>query len=100
MYEKHLAPKYFAAKTRSKRMGVTADVMARDSRTSTGYWEIVQDALADFVRIMLVRCYDEKNYPRLYDHVRNLRGQVWQSGSSQDNISSSRTPIVYLRELT
>ena len=58
-------------------MGVTADVMARDSQTSTGYWEIFQDALADLVRIMLVRCYDEKNYPQLYEHVRNLRGQAW-----------------------
>ena len=47
-------------------MGVAADVMARDSQTSTRYWEIVQDALADLVRIMLVRCYDEKNYPQLF----------------------------------
>ena len=58
-------------------MGVTADVMARDSQTSTGYWEVVQDALAFLVRSMLVRCYDEKNYSQLYEHVRNLRGQVW-----------------------
>jgi hypothetical protein len=77
LYEKHLAHKYFAAHTRSKRMGVAADVMARGSQTSTGYWEIVQDALADFVRIMPERCYDEKNYPQLYEHVRNLRGEAW-----------------------
>ena len=46
-------------------MGVTVDVMARGSQTSTGDWEIFQDALADRVRIMLVRCYDEKSYPQL-----------------------------------
>ena len=77
LYEKHLAHKYFAAQSLGQRKGVTADVLARDSQTSSGYWEIVQDALADLVRIMLVRCYDEKNYPQLYQHVRNLRGQVW-----------------------
>ena len=37
LYEKHLGHKYLAAQNRSKRMGVTADVMARDSQTSTGY---------------------------------------------------------------
>ena len=37
---------------------------------------MVQDALADLVRIMLVRCYDEKNHKALYDHVRGLRGQA------------------------
>ena len=77
LYEKHLAHKYFAAQSLGQRKGVTADVLARDSQTSSGYWEIVQDALADLVRIMLVRCYDEQNYPQLYEHVRNLRGQVW-----------------------
>jgi len=51
--------------------------MARDSQASAGYWEIVQDALADLVRIMLVRCYDADNYPILHNHCRNLRGQVW-----------------------
>ena len=39
--------------------------------------DIVQDALADLVRIMLVRCYDQDNFPLLYDHCRNLRGEVW-----------------------
>ena len=68
--------KFFAAHTRAQRMGITGDVMARSSQTSTGYWEIVQDSLADLVRIMLVRCYDEENHKDLYDHVRGLRGQV------------------------
>ena len=57
-------------------MGATPDVMACDSQTSTGYWEIAQDAVPDLVRIMLVRCYDEKTYPQLYKHVRNLRREV------------------------
>ena len=26
---------------------------------------------------MLVRCYDQEGYPTLYQHCRNLRGQVW-----------------------
>ena len=77
LHEKHLAMKYFSAHTRAQRMGFTGDVMARSSQTSTGYWEIVQDSLADLVRIMLVRCYDEENHKQLYDHVRGLRGQVW-----------------------
>ena len=55
---------------------MTADVMARTSQSSAGYWEVVQDALADLVRIMLARCYDEANHKALYDHVRGLRGQV------------------------
>ena len=58
-------------------MGLTADVLMRDSQSSSGYWEVVQDALSDLVRIMLVRCYDQQNYPHLYEHVRDLRGQVW-----------------------
>ena len=55
--------------------------MVRSSQSSAGYWEVVQDALADLVRIMLARCYDEKNHKVLYDHVRGLRGQVseWDS---------------------
>ncbi|MEC9336435.1 MAG: hypothetical protein VYC68_02925 [Candidatus Thermoplasmatota archaeon] len=77
LYEKHLAHKFFTAQVRAKRLGVTGDVMARDSQASTGYWEIVQDALADVVRIMCARCYDEQGHKQLYDHVRNLRGQVW-----------------------
>ena len=77
LYEKHLAQKFFNAHVRAKRMGVTGDVMARDSQASAGYWEIVQDALSDLVRIMLQRCYDKENYPDLYQHVRDLRGQVW-----------------------
>ena len=77
LYEKHLAMMFFSAHTRAQRMGITGDVMARDSQVSAGYWEIVQDSLADLVRIMLGRCYDEKNHKQLYDHVRGLRGQVW-----------------------
>jgi hypothetical protein len=77
LYEKHLAAKFFFAQVRAKRMGVTGDVMTRDSQASAGYWEIVQDALSDLVRIMLVRCFDEENYPILYNHCKDLRGQVW-----------------------
>ena len=54
LYEKHLAMKYFTAQVRAKSLGVTGDVMVRDSQASTGYWEIVRDALADLVRIMPV----------------------------------------------
>mgnify|MGYP003340355746 CR=1 FL=1 len=51
--------------------------MARDSQASAGYWEIVQDALADVVRIMLSRCFQENEYPELAAHCRNLRGELW-----------------------
>ena len=61
----------------AKRMGITTDIPARDSQASTGYWEIVQDALADLVRIMLLRCYDQQHYPQLYQNCRTLRGDVW-----------------------
>ena len=57
-------------------MGITADVLTRDSQASSGYWEIVRDSLADLVRIQMHRCYDEENHKALYDHVRGLRGQV------------------------
>ena len=77
LYEKQQANRFFSAQVRASHMGVTADVMARDSQASTGYWEIVRDALADLVRIMLDRCYDEKGHKALYDHVRGLRGEVW-----------------------
>ena len=77
MYETQMAQKYFNANVRAQKLGVTADVMARDSQASAGYWEIIRDALADLVRIMLVRCYDAVNHKQLYDHVRGLRGQVW-----------------------
>ena len=36
LYEKQLAMKYFAAHTRAQQIGVTADVMTRDSQGSTG----------------------------------------------------------------
>ena len=77
MYEKQLAQKFFAAHTRGQRMGVTADVMTRDSQGSSGYWEIVRDALADLVRIMLARCFDKVNHKMLYEHVCGLRGDLW-----------------------
>jgi hypothetical protein len=77
LYEKHLAYKYFNAHVRAKHLGVTGDVMTRDSQASAGYWDIVQDPLADLVRIMLARCYDEENDPALYNHCRDLRGEVW-----------------------
>ena len=77
LYEREQASKFFAAQHMANRMGITADVLTRDSQASAGYWEIVQDALADLVRIMLLRCYDEQHYPQLYRHCRNLRGEVW-----------------------
>ena len=46
---------FFGALTRAQRMVITGDVLARDSQTSAVFWEIVQDSLADLVRIMLVR---------------------------------------------
>ena len=76
LHEKQMAQKYSFANVRAQQLGVTADVMARDSQASSGYWEIVRDALADLVRIMLLRCYDEVNHEQLYHHVRDLRGQV------------------------
>ena len=79
LYEKHLANKFFAAHVRAQKMGITADVLTRDSQTSSGYWEIVQDSLADLVRIQLGRCYDKEGHPDLYNYVRGLRGgAVWQ----------------------
>ena len=68
---------YFAAQTRAKQLGITGDILVRWSQASTGFWDIVQDSLADLVRIMLVRCYDQEKYPQLYEHTRNLRGQVF-----------------------
>ena len=62
LYEKSMAQKFFAAQCRGQRMGVTADVMVRDSQQSSGYWDIVQEALADLVRIMVSRCFDEINH--------------------------------------
>ena len=63
LYEKQLASKFFNAQVRAKRMGLTADVLMRDSQSSSGYLDVVQDALADLVRIMLGRCYDQKKNP-------------------------------------
>ena len=75
--ENHLAMKYFYAQEQGKKLGLTGDVLTRDSQTSAGYWAIVQDSIADLARIMLSRCFDTENYPDLYNHCRNLRGQVW-----------------------
>ena len=77
LYERYLASKFFHAQVRAQRMGVTADVMARDSQASSGFWDIVQDALADLVRVQLCRCFDTVNYPELAAHCRNLRGELW-----------------------
>ena len=77
LYERYLAAKFFHAQVRAQRMGVTADVMARDSQASSGFWDIVQDALADLVRVQLCRCFDTVNYPELAAHCRNLRGELW-----------------------
>ena len=80
LYERHMARKFFAAHVRGQSMGVTGDVMTRDSQASGGYWESTQDALADLVRIMLQRCYDKENYPELYNGVRGVSGaQVWMT---------------------
>ena len=71
--------KHFAAHSRAQRFGITADILTRDSQGSAGYWEIVQDSLADLVRIQLGRCYDKEGHPDLYNYVRGLRGgAVWQ----------------------
>ena len=36
MYEKSMAQKYFSANVRAQKLGVTADVMARNSQASAG----------------------------------------------------------------
>ena len=80
LYECHLAHKYHHAHTRGQKYGVTADVMCRDSQFSAGYWEVVQDALADLVRVMRDRCFDQSYHDgELYKYVRSLRGQVSSS---------------------
>jgi hypothetical protein len=77
MYEKNMAMKIFQAQIIARDRNLTADVLMRDSQASAGYWEIVQAALADLVRIMLLRCYDEENYPELCRHCRGLRKGAW-----------------------
>ena len=79
LYERHLAHKFFFAHSRGQKYGVTADVMCRDSQLSAGYWEVVQDANADLVRVMRDRCFDEKYAGgKLHRQVRENRGQVPQ----------------------
>ena len=52
MYERFVAQKFFYAHKRANDFDLTADIMVRHSSMTTGYWEIVQDALADVVRSM------------------------------------------------
>ena len=49
LHQKQMALKFFAAQTRARQFGVTADVMLRSSQASAGYYEIVQNSLADLV---------------------------------------------------
>ena len=49
LHQKQMALKFFAAQTRAREFGVTADVMLRSSQSSAGYYEIVQNSLADLV---------------------------------------------------
>lgn len=77
LYEKLLASKYSNAQTKAKQMGLTGDILARDSQASAGYWEIVQDSLADLVRIMADRCHDEEGHPQLHNYCRGMRGNAW-----------------------
>ena len=58
-------------------MGLTADVLTRTNQSTETFWEDVQNALADVVRVMLTRCYDQEHFPTLYNHCRDLRGEVW-----------------------
>jgi hypothetical protein len=77
LYERHLAEKCFAAQCRAQDMGITADILTRDSQGSSSYWDIVQDSLADLVRVQLERCFDKENHEELYEHCRGLKGQLW-----------------------
>ena len=56
MHEKWMGMKLCHAQVRAQRMGVTADIMARDSQASNGYGETVRDSLADLARIQMKRC--------------------------------------------
>ena len=73
LYERHLAEKHFAAQCRAQDMGITADILTRDSQGSSSYWDIVHDSLADLVRIQLERCFDKENHEELYEHCREQR---------------------------
>ena len=53
LHQKQMALKFFAAQTRAREFGVTADVMLRSSQASAGYYEIVQNSLADLVSPLL-----------------------------------------------
>ena len=62
---------------KAEQDGLPAHVYTRSKQDTTAYWDHVQDALADLVRIMLQRCFDKSSYPELYEHCRNLRGEVF-----------------------
>ena len=51
--------------------------MPRSSLPS-GYWEFVQDSLADLMRIMLVRCFDAEGHPEVFtpEHIQILEGEL------------------------
>ena len=79
LYEVFLAQKYFAAHTRAKQYGVTADVMARSSQVSSGYYEVIRDGQADVCRVMLDRCFDPAWDPELYQVCRGMKEEVWMA---------------------
>ena len=62
MYEKWMAMQRFHAQVRAQRMGVTADVMTRDSQVSSGHWERLRDCLAGLARIQMDRCFAEVSH--------------------------------------
>ena len=81
LHERHLAQTYYSALVRSKDFGVTADVMARSSQLSCGFWDATQDALADLVRIITNCCCDVGGaYPELHQHSQSLSGQATVCG--------------------
>ena len=76
LYEKMLAKRYYQAHVKAEREQLPAHVFTRSKQDTTAYWDHEQDALADLVRIMLCRCFDESGYPDLFQHCRGLRGEV------------------------
>ena len=75
--EREQANKFFAGQHMGRRMGITADMLTRDLQASQRYWGIEQDALADLVRIILLRCYDQEQSLTLCRHCCDLCGEVW-----------------------
>ena len=76
LYETQLARKFFHAHSRGQKLGVTADVLMRHSQVTSGYWEIVRDALADLVRVQMAKCHDREGHPDLYKAVRDAHGDA------------------------